>query len=101
MSNAGIGNVTAAITVAQALVPKVDAIAASAKASGAPMTGADKLALFQQAVQIGHDTLAPMATGGAKASVDEYWPLLNAAVTAICATNKVINDPVFGSGQGG
>jgi hypothetical protein len=87
VSNAGLDNTLKAIVAVQPIVAAVDAHAAAAVASGQPaLSGADKLAVAQSIVQVAHDNLS--AQGLVSQSFDTYWPLANAAISAVCAANK-------------
>ena len=87
VSNAGIANTVAAIQFAKPIVNQIEAVANVPGA--APMSGPEKLELFQATVQSLHDTAtAAGVTTGAAGELIEAMPLLNAAVTAICSTSK-------------
>lgn len=82
VSNAGLANTIKAIQFVQPIVNQVEAVSTS---GATPMSGPDKLALFGAIVQEAHD----VAVGaGASGKLVEAMPLLNAAVTAVCATMK-------------
>lgn len=81
VSNAGINNCLAAIDIAKPIVAEVDNVS---KSGTQELSGVDKKAVFDFALQ----------TAAAKFGADhtEAAPLINAAVTAICAKNKAAND---------
>lgn len=77
----GIASVEAIMAVVKPLVDEIDAIATQK-----PMSGPEKLAMAQNAIQ-SSIALAQKA-GVTSATFDQYWTFVEPAITAICAAKK-------------
>jgi len=89
VGNAGLENISKVIEIAKPLVAAGEAVSSAAVAAGHPaLTGAQKLLIAQDAVTQAHSMVT--AAGGTTQTFDAYWVPINAAITAICAANKIV-----------
>ena len=89
ISTAPEQHIMAAAAIASTLVPQVNAVAAgiqaAAPAGSPPMTGAQKLDLFHSILASALTMVANVATGGLAGTIASFAPLIDVAVSGVCA----------------